>query len=130
MTLRVVTPTEVVVDAEVVKVIAEAADGAFCLLPRRLDTVALLVPGLLLYQDPEGDESLLAVDGGVLIKCGPRVWVACGEAVAADDLDAVRDTVRRRFRVRSERERRAAAALAKLEVDIMRRLGELGGDRV
>ena len=49
MRLTVLLPTEILVDEEVVKVVAEAQNGSFCLLPRHIDFVAALVPGLLSF---------------------------------------------------------------------------------
>ncbi len=49
MRLKVLLPTEVLVDEEVVKVTAEAENGSFCLLPRHIDFVAALVPSLLSF---------------------------------------------------------------------------------
>jgi F-type H+-transporting ATPase subunit beta len=48
MKLMVLLPGEVFMEEEVEKVIAEARNGSFCLLPRHVDFVAALVPGLLL----------------------------------------------------------------------------------
>ena len=56
MKLTVLLPTEILVDEEVAKVVAEAQNGSFCLLPRHIDFVAALVPGLLSF--------VKAVDGG------------------------------------------------------------------
>jgi hypothetical protein len=48
MKLTILLPGEVFLEAEAAKVIAEAGNGSFCLLPRHVDFVAALVPGLLL----------------------------------------------------------------------------------
>ncbi len=55
MRLRVLLPTEVLLDVEVTKVIAEAENGFFCLLPRHVDFVAALVPGILYYTTSPGN---------------------------------------------------------------------------
>ena len=68
--LKVLLPNEVFLDREVTKVTAEAQNGYFCLLPRHVDFVAALVPGLLSFEDEEGREHFLAIDEGALVKCG------------------------------------------------------------
>jgi F-type H+-transporting ATPase subunit epsilon len=115
----------VLVDASVRKIIAESDRGSFCLLPRHADTATVLVPGLLAYTDEAGEEVIVAVDEGVLVKVGEQVRVACQRAVVAGDLGSAEATVRERFQTQSEREKRARSALLRLEADIMRRLGEL-----
>ena len=57
MRLKVMLPTERLVDEEVTKVIAEATNGSFCLLPRHIDFIAPLVPGLLQFSRPDGGEA-------------------------------------------------------------------------
>ncbi len=49
MKLKILLPTEIMLDEEVTKVTAEAGNGSFCLLPRHIDFVAALVPGLLSF---------------------------------------------------------------------------------
>jgi len=48
MRLKVLLPTEVLMDVEVTKVSAEAENGSFCLLPRHIDFVAALAPACFL----------------------------------------------------------------------------------
>jgi len=45
MQLKVLLPTQVLVDEPVSKVVAEGEDGSFCLLPRHVDFTSALVPG-------------------------------------------------------------------------------------
>ena len=125
MKLVLSVPTGVLVDTSVRKLVAEADHGSFCVLPRHADTATLLVPGLLAYWGANGDEVIVAVDEGVLVKTGEQVRVACQRAVVAGDLGSAEATVRERFQTQSEREKRARSALLGLEADIIRRLGEL-----
>jgi F-type H+-transporting ATPase subunit epsilon len=125
MKLKVLLPTEVLIDEEVTKVVAEAEDGSFCLLPRHVDTVAALVPGLLSFVTGRGREEFLALDGGILMKCGPEVLVSTRNAVLGPELGQLKQTVEERFRVLDERERSTLTALAKLEADLVRRFIEL-----
>lgn len=126
MRLKVLLPTEVLLDKEVAKVIAEAENGAFCLLPRHIDFVAALVPGLLSFTIDEGHEEFLAIDEGILVKCGAEVLVSTRTAVRGPDLGALRRTVEERFRHIDEREKQARAATVRLETDLVRRFMELG----
>lgn len=124
MHLQVVTPAAIVVDDRADKVSTEAVDGAFTLLPRHVDFVAPLVPGLLAYVR-DGVERLVAIDGGVLVKRGASVHVATAEAVPGDDLVGLQRALRRSAEQAGEGERRARSAIAHLETDAIRRLLEL-----
>ena len=121
MDLQVVTPGAVVVDQVVHKVTAEATTGSFTMLPRHIDFVAILVPGLLAYLTDDG-ERLMAVAGGVLVKRGPSVRVATSEAAEGDSVLALQRALRSSFDDLAEGERRSRAAIARLETDAIRRL--------
>lgn len=123
--LQVLLPSEILVDEPATKVIAEAADGAFCLLPRHIDFVAALVPGILLYETSQGEERLLANDTGVLVKAGDRVRVSVLNAVLGTRLDALRETVEAHFKSLDEHERLTRSALARLEAGTLRRFQRL-----
>ena len=128
MRLKVCVPTDVLVDTDVTKVIAEAENGSFCLLPRHIDFVTALVPGLLAFVPTTGGEIFLALDEGILVKCGTDVLVSTRQAVRGPDLGQLRQTVETQFRRLDEHEAMARAILAKLEADTVRRFVKLGED--
>jgi F-type H+-transporting ATPase subunit epsilon len=123
--LKVMLPEKILLQAEVRKVVAEAADGSFGILPRHIDMVAALVPGLMSFEDRRGEEEFLAVDGGVLVKQGEQVLVSTRNAVRGPDLGTLRQTVRERFRNLDEMEKKARSAMARLEADVARGFLEL-----
>ncbi len=122
MQLKLQTPTGVLLDVPAVKVVAEAQDGLFCLLPRHVDFVCALVPGILYCTSATGEERLVAVDEGALVKCGAEVLVSTTNAVLGTDLTALQAMVAETFLQLDDDERRARSALARLESGAMRRL--------
>jgi F-type H+-transporting ATPase subunit epsilon len=120
MRLQVLLPTEVLVDEEVRKVIAEAENGSFCLLPRHIDFVAALVPGLLCFCDLDGNENYAAIDEAVLVKCGREIFVSTLNGVRGTDLVELESLVKERFLELDEHERKARTALARLEAGTLR----------
>ncbi|HOW63237.1 MAG TPA: F0F1 ATP synthase subunit epsilon [Candidatus Contendobacter sp.] len=125
MRLKLLTPTETVMDEVVVKINAEGPDGLFCLLPRHRDWVATLVPGILGLTTPDGGEVFVAVDQGVLVKCGDEVLVSVRRAVRDGDLRQLRGVVEARFRRYDDQEKAARSAVARLEAGVIRRFLEL-----
>ena len=121
MRLKVLLPTEILIDEAMKKIVAEAENGSFCLLPRHIDFVAALVPGLLSFVSPEDQEEFLAVDEGILVKCGSQVTVSTRNAVLGPDLGTLKQTIEEQFQVLDERERMARSAVVKLEADFVRR---------
>jgi len=126
MHLTVDLPTKVLVDANVNYIATEAPEGHFTLLPRHIDYVSLIVPGIFIYRSTDSDrDRYLGVDEGILIKCGRNVRVALRDAVAGEDLSRLREQVERRFVEIDEEMRQARSALARLEAGAVRRLVEL-----
>ena len=125
MHLKLLTPTEILVDESVVKFNAEGPEGHFCLLPRHRDWVATLVPGLVSFVALDGGEIFVAVDRGILVKCGDEVLVSVRRAVRGGDLAGLRDVVETRFRHYDEQEKAARGAIARLEAGVIRRFLEL-----
>ena len=129
MRLRIVIATRIVVDTEVRRVLAETEGGAFCILPRHIDMASALRPGILSYVTADDTEEAAAIDEGLLVKCGPDVWVTAGQAVAGQPLGALRQAVEKAFEMEDEREQLARSAIARLEIDMVRRFLELGQQR-
>jgi F-type H+-transporting ATPase subunit epsilon len=124
--LKVLSPDEVLIDQESTKVLAEAGHGVFCLLPRHIDFVAMLVPGIVTFETPGREEQYVAVAEGVLVKCGQEVMISCLNAIRGDDLETLKATVEEHLRVEDEQQRNARSAMLKLEVNFVRRFVELG----
>ena len=125
MILKVLLPAEIFLSEEVTKVVAEAENGFFCLLPQHVDFTAALVPGVFSYTTAGNEETFLAVDGGTIVKRGPEVLVSTRNAVKGPELGALRDVVIKQFEEIDDREKKARSAAAKLEVDLLRRFMEL-----
>ncbi len=124
MRLKVLLPTRVLIDQDVTKVTAEAENGSFCILPRHIDFVAALVPGILSFKSNR-EEEFLAVDEGILVKCGKEVMVSTRKAVRGKNLGTLKQTVEEEFRILDEREKKTRSILAKLELDFARRIFQL-----
>jgi F-type H+-transporting ATPase subunit epsilon len=124
MTLKVRLPAEVLFEEEVTRIRAEAENGWFGLLPKHIDFVTALVPGVLTFEPAGRPEEYLAIDRGVLVKCGAEVSVSTRRAVRGSNLGVLQQEVERQFRVQRERERAAKTLESKLEADLVRRLLE------
>jgi len=127
MNLKVLLPFQVFAQKTgVTRIVAETREGSFGLLPNRLDCVAALAPGILIYEDEA--EVYIAVDEGVLIKTGPDVLVSVRNAVAGTDLGQLRHAVEEQFLNLDEREQAVRSALAKVESGLIRRLADFHHD--
>ena len=126
MTLKVLLPFEVFADETgVTRIVVETAQGSYGLLPRRLDCVAALVPGIVSYEAEGQGEVFLAVDEGVLVKTGPAVVISVRRALRGSDLAQLRDAVEQEFLASNAEEDALRTAMARLETGFLRRFAML-----
>lgn len=126
MQLKVLIPaSEFLVQNCVTRIVAETPHGSFGILPHRLDCVAPLAPGILIFEIESGNEAFLAVDEGILVKTGDQVLVSVRNAIGGADLGKLRQTVEQEFLALDERAKSVRTVLAKLESNFARRLLEL-----
>ena len=125
MKLKVLLPTEVLVDEEVQKIGAEAEDGEMTLLPRHIDLTTTLVPGVLSFELSGGHEEFVAIAEGVLVKCGEQVLVSTRQGVRGTELGKLRQRVQDEFAELDGRAETARMSLNKIEATFMHRFIEL-----
>ena len=123
MNLKILLPFQVFAEKTgVSRLVAETCEGSFGLLPRRLDCVAALAPGILVYETEADGEAYVAVDEGVLVKTGLNVLVSVRNAIGGTDLGELHDSVEREFLNLDEREQNVRSVMAKMESGFIRRL--------
>ena len=126
MHLKLLLPFQVFTEQTgVARIVAETRAGSFGLLPHRLDCVAALVPGILIYQTEAAGEVFVAVDQGLLVKTGPDVLVSVRRAIGGTDLGQLHAAVEKEFLTLDEHEQSVRTAVARVETGFLRRLATL-----
>lgn len=122
MKLKVFLPFQVFAEkTDVSRMVVETREGSFGILPHRLDCVAALVPGILVYETAAEGEVLVAVDEGVLVKAGQDVVVSVRQAIGGTDLGLLREAVEKEFLTLDEHEKSVRVVMTKLETGVLRR---------
>lgn len=122
MHLKVLLPFGIFADKTgVSRIVAQTREGSVGLLPHRLDCVAALSPGILVYETEAQGEVYVAVDEGVLVKTGRDVLVSVRRALDGTDLGQLRAAVEQEFLSLDEQEQSVRAVMAKLETGFLRR---------
>lgn len=125
MNLKILLPFQVYAEKTgIVRIVAETDEGSFGLLPNRLDCVAALIPGILVFEQEGESEAYLAVDEGILIKTGKDVLVSVRNAMEGTDLDTLREAVRDEFLNLDAHEQHMRRMMAKMESGFIRRFSE------
>ena len=129
MRLKILLPFKVFGDvSEVLRIVADTRQGSFGLLPKRLDCVAALSPGILTYETEVDGVVYVAIDEGILVKTGPQVQVSVRRAVSGANLAELRSVVEQEFLVLDEREQSVRSVMAKLETGFLRRFASFQHD--
>lgn len=122
MNLKILLPFKIFAEKTgVSRIVAESRAGAFGLLPHRLDCVAALAPGILVFETEAEGEVCLAVDEGILVKAGADVLISVRNAIGGGDLGQLRERVQQEFLNLDEQEKSVRSVLAKLESGFIRR---------
>ena len=125
MNLKILLPYKVFADKTgVSRIVARTSEGSLGLLPHRLDCVASLVPGILIFETEAEGETYMAVDEGVLIKSGQDVMVSVRNAIAGTDLSKLHAAIDQEFLNLNDQEKKVRSVLAKLESGFIRRFAE------
>lgn len=125
MNLKILLPFKVFAEKTgVSRIVARSSEGSFGLLPHRLDCVAALLPGILVFETEAEGEVYIAVDQGVLVKSGQDVLVSVRNAISGTDLSKLHEAVSQEFLNLDDQEKKVRSVLAKLESGFIRRFAE------
>jgi F-type H+-transporting ATPase subunit epsilon len=123
MKLKILLPFRIFAEKTgVLRIVLETREGAFGLLPQRLDCVAALMPGILIYETEAEGEAYVAVDEGVLVKTGSDVLISVRRAFGGTELGQLRAAVDQAFLSLDDHEQSVRSVLAKMESDLIRRM--------
>lgn len=124
MNLKILLPFCIFADeTRLNSIVAETSAGSTGILPHRRDCVTALSPGILIYKTSAGHEVFVAVDGGILIKCGFDVLVSVRNAVKGLDLAELQEIVEHDFMVIDQSEQNIRLVMSKMESTFLLSLG-------
>lgn len=122
MNIKILLPFKVFAEkTDVLRIVAETYGGSFGILPHRLDCVAALVPGILIYETQAEGETYVAIDEGVLVKAGQEVLISVRRALVGNDLSQLRQSVEQEFLALNEQEKSVRVVMEKLETGFLHR---------
>lgn len=125
MRLRIVDPSEILVDCEVRSVRAEDASGGFGILDGHADFLTALEVSVVSWREPDGRLRYCAVRNGILtVRGGKEVAIATREGHVGDDLAALEALLVKRSGERHEAERQERTTAAKMRMQAIRRMVE------
>jgi F-type H+-transporting ATPase subunit epsilon len=125
MNLKILLPFRVLTErADVARITVETDAGSIGFLPRRLDCVAALKPGIMAFQAKGEVETYVAIDEGILVKTGPDVLVSARNAIGGADLNTLRNAVTDEFLSVDVHEQSMRRMMAIMESGFIRRFAE------
>ena len=124
MRIKLTLPYKTILDEEVDKITAPGAEGSFQILPKHIDVVWTLQPGILILTK-DNKNKYFAIHKGVLVKEADVVYVSSFQAIKGDSLDDLNKALTENFKTLDEHEKQAQKILVKLETDTIRRFMEI-----
>jgi F-type H+-transporting ATPase subunit epsilon len=127
MNLKILLPFQIFAETtDVSRIVVETLSGSIGLLPHRLDCVAVVVPGIFIYQSAaNGGENFVAVDEGILIKAGQNVLVSVRNAIGGKDLTQLHKIVVDEFLNLNQQDLKFRSVMKKMESSLIQHLVEL-----
>lgn len=126
MHLKILLPDKVFADIKNVKrIVVETSAGSYGILPQRLDCVAALESGILVYEMEQQEKKYIAVNEGILVKTKLEVFISVRHAIGDAPLGKLRTLVDDKMMKLDEMEINDRRALAKLETGFMRHFQKL-----
>ncbi|MCA1796373.1 MAG: F0F1 ATP synthase subunit epsilon [Geobacteraceae bacterium] len=124
--LQVVLPSRIFTRVEdITHMSIDTPTGSVGFLPRRLDCVCPVIPGILAYRrHGNTEEEYIAVDTGVLIKTGHKISVSVHHAVASSSLPELEEIIHAEFEQLDEQEKLVRSISAGIETKLIRRFVE------
>lgn len=124
MRIKLILPHKTIMDQEADKISAPGKGGSFQILPKHIDIVWSLEPGILTITS-EGKEIYFAIHQGVLMKEADTVYVSSFQAIRGESLEKLHGALMEDLKAQDEREQKAREILVKLETDTVRRFMEI-----
>lgn len=126
MILKVLLPFRIFAEKKNVKrLVAETSEGSFGILPQRLDCVAALVSGILIYETEAEGEKYMAVNEGILVKAGLQVLVSVRNAFGEAPLGELRELIEKEQMDLDKNEIDVRFVIAKIESGFIRNFDKL-----
>ncbi len=124
MQIKLVLPYRTLLDQPVDKITAPGTKGTFQILPKHVDVVWSLQPGILTLTTNNKD-AYFAIQQGTLVKEGDEVSISTFQAVKGETLEKLHQSLMESYQKQDEREKKANEVLIKLETDTIRRFMEI-----
>lgn len=124
MRVRLVIPGKTYLDEDMDKITAPGKEGSFQILPKHIDLVASLQPGILMLTK-DGKDRYFAINQGVLVKEQDLIHISCFQVMESVSLSKLKDTITENFKILDEKEKKLKQILTKLEADTLIRFMEM-----
>ncbi len=123
MQLKVLLPSMVFLDiAGVLRMNVPTIAGYVGIYPQRLDFVSAIAPGIMDWQNADGENLYTALDGGVMSKTGNQVLCSVHNAATDSDPAKLQDIIEKQFLALNTQQQAVRLTLSKLESSLLLRL--------
>ena len=122
MTIRIVTPNEMIYEGSARRVRARGTDGYFTVLPSHAPMIASLAEGELQIEDTNQKIFYVVIDSGVLEVTDNLVNILPSEAVMAEESELAAVKMKFEKRQRKESNAKSRTEMLKMELELQKLL--------
>lgn len=130
MKLYMGTPLGSILNCEINKIIVECLDGYHTLLPKHIDFVSAIKPGIVIYTDNKNEEKYAACHQGIIVKKGAAVTITTRHAILGNTLDELKTVILQEFKRDDEKRKELNSAMARLELGLLRGFKQLNDGEI
>ncbi|MDR2526345.1 MAG: F0F1 ATP synthase subunit epsilon [Rickettsiales bacterium] len=123
--LEIYTPTEVIINESIKSISLTAKEGQIKILPNHADYVTVFSSNIVDYTDINGNDKIIAVNDGILVKYGGTVCISTYSVVIGDTLEDIRQKIKDNAKAEQEKMKEINKIMKELDFYLLNNLKDL-----
>jgi len=125
MNVIVVVPLKKIYEKKAMSVTIETINGSFTLKARHIDFISIVKPGVLTVKTENGQEDVMGVDTGIMVKKKNRVTISVRNAVQGTAIGNIEKHIEEHYSSLDDKQRALNTGIVGLERDLAKSIYDL-----
>ena len=125
MNLKVYTPTELVLEEQIVSFTFTERTGSVCLKPNHIDYISSFTLSTMVFVNINNEKKIIVANNGILIKCGRDLKLSSYVLEIGSDLENLKLDLEKKVDSEMEMRKQLQKSLKNLEYHMFKRIMEL-----
>jgi len=111
----ILSPLETILDEEVKKISLKGKEGSYSIFPNHLDYISSIKTNVLYYVDKHNKTYYVAINEGILVKCGNHVKLSVFSGIKGTDIKELEKKIAENIRQAEEAKKAYITSVTNLE---------------